>query len=162
LRGTHQRAVRSAAARQRARRLSRAQRPTHRPHYRRIVLAGLLLTLVSAAAAYGVVSLLIGSGGQASASNKGPAWLGVDMASSAFGSGALVIDVIPGSPAGEAGIEPGDVITQVDNRPVASPDQFNSAISGLHVGEQIQLQVLRGPVTFTTQATLVTRPAGSP
>jgi S1-C subfamily serine protease len=142
--------------------LRKAPRPTRRPHYRRIAVTGLLLALVSAAAAYGAVSVLVNSGGQATASSKGPPWLGVDMASSVFGNGAMVIDVIPGSPADAAGIESGDVITQVNSRPVASPDQLNSVISHLHVGEQVQLQVLRGPLTFNTQATLVTTPAGNP
>ena len=43
-------------------------------------------------------------------------------------SGVLVTAVEPGSPADQKGIKPGDVITDVNRRPVSSPKQFRDAL----------------------------------
>jgi serine protease Do len=45
--------------------------------------------------------------------------------------GAAVAEVQPGSPAAKAGLQPGDVIVEVDRKPVASAD---AAASALHAG----------------------------
>jgi serine protease Do len=39
-------------------------------------------------------------------------------------SGAVVNAVQPGSPAGEAGLQPGDIILEVDRQPVQNPQSF--------------------------------------
>jgi S1-C subfamily serine protease len=91
--------------------------------------------------------------------------LGVDMAGSlpagalSSGGGVLVGDIVPGSPAAVAGLEPGDVITQIGSRAVASPADVESALAGLHAGERLQIQYQRGSQTYATQATLAVRPA---
>ncbi len=132
-------------------------------------------TLLAAGAAYGAVSLVAGSGGGRSGSET-PAWLGVDMAGSPFpavispasgsgfpfANGALVLDVIPGSPGAAAGLEPGDVVTEIDNQQVSSPAQVNSIIARLHSGDRVQIQYDKALTTYTTQTTLTARPAGSP
>ena len=133
-----------------------------RPQLRRALLIG-LLALLSAGAAYGVVSVLIGSDGQPSAAvSGGPTWLGVDLASSPLGGGALVASVVPGGPGQAAGLQPGDVIVQIDTQAVSAPSDVSSAIAGMHAGDQVQLRVLRGPLTYTMQASLAARPAGYP
>lgn len=43
-------------------------------------------------------------------------------------SGVLVTAVEPGSPADQKGIKPGDVITDVNRRPVSNPKQFRDAL----------------------------------
>ena len=48
--------------------------------------------------------------------------------------GALVTTVTPGSAAEKAGLQPGDVITQVDRKPVKSADEASSLISK-HAGK---------------------------
>ena len=40
----------------------------------------------------------------------------------------LVTDVLPGSPAAKAEIQPGDLITHVDQQPVQTPDEFAAAL----------------------------------
>jgi S1-C subfamily serine protease len=121
-----------------------------------------LTTLLSAGAAYWMVSLAVGSDGRhAPVAGVAPPWLGIDMASSPLG-GVMIADVVPGSPAAAAGLQPGDVITQIDNQPVSAPSDLSSAIAGGHVGDQVEIQVQRGPMTYTTQATLAKPPRGSP
>lgn len=132
--------------------------------------------LVSGGIAYAAVSSLLGSDSGSSAppvaasSAAAPAWLGAEMGSfaSAGGSsfpsagGVVVTNVVPGSPADAAGLEPGDLITQLDNRPVGSPNDVNSVIAGMHPGQQVQIQYQRGPFANSAQVTLSARPSGSP
>jgi serine protease Do len=44
--------------------------------------------------------------------------------------GAVVTDVLAGSPAEKAGLRPGDAIVEVDRRPVASADEAVAALRG--------------------------------
>jgi S1-C subfamily serine protease len=141
---------------------------------RRTVQA-VLAAVVSAGAAYAVVSSLVGSGSGsppspgAAASPGQPAWLGVETDSFATavggappGGGVVVTKVVPGSPAAAAGLAPGDLITQIDNRPIASTNDVNSALAGMHAGQQMQIQYQRGPFTEIAQVTLAARPSGYP
>ena len=45
-------------------------------------------------------------------------------------AGVVVTDVKPGSPAEQKRIKPGDIITEVDHKPVATPRQFREAVKG--------------------------------
>ena len=69
---------------------------------------------------------------------------------------------VPGSPAATAGLDPGDVLTQIDGEQVTTPGEVQAALAGLPVGEQVQLQYLQGSIVYMTQATLSKRPAGAP
>ena len=44
--------------------------------------------------------------------------------------GAVVTDVLSGSPAEQAGLKPGDVIVEVDRKPVASSEDAVAALGG--------------------------------
>jgi S1-C subfamily serine protease len=130
--------------------------------------------LASAGVAYAAVSSLVGSDGVGSsgtgkvpvasspATHSAPAWLGVETMNFPAASGAMVVDVVPGGPADLAGIQPGDVITQVGNRPVQAPTDVESALAGMHAGQRIKIQYEQGPTSYTTVATLRGRPAGGP
>jgi membrane-associated protease RseP (regulator of RpoE activity) len=112
-------------------------------------------------AAWGVTSLLGGSGGQAaSAAGKADQWLGISVAGSPLG--VVITGVVPGSPAGDAGLERGDLLSQVNNQPIGTVDSVGPALSGLHPGDQIEIQFSRGPAIFTTLATLGPLPPGYP
>ena len=152
----------------------RARRPAQARPGSRVVLV-VLAVLVSAGIAYAAVSSLVGSdsGGSppaAASAAAGPAWLGVDMGTfaSAGGSsfpsigGVVVTDVVPGGPAAAAGLEPGDLITQINNRQVGSPNDVDSTLAGMHPGQRVQIQYERGPFTDIAQVTLAPRPKGSP
>ncbi len=57
--------------------------------------------------------------------------------------GVQVRDVVPGSPAADAGVLPGDIITLVGNRPVKSLDAFQSAVDELKGGTSVPLRLMR-------------------
>jgi putative serine protease PepD len=105
------------------------------------------------------VTLLLNEQSSTTASGEHP-WLGIDVAGSPLG--VVVTDVVPGSPAQAAGLERGDLITGIDNQPVGTVDSVSAALDGAHTGSRIEIQFSRGPVSFTTQATLGAPPAGSP
>jgi PDZ domain len=142
-------------------RLRRRRRYAGSRRGRVAILVG-LLALIGAGTAYAVTSALTGSGAgnQPTASGYQP-WLGIDLYNSPFG-GPIVVGVVPGSPAQRAGVQPGDVVSKVDGQPVATTAQFASAIAGKHPGDQVALQLERGPATYVAYATLGTRPVGYP
>lgn len=57
--------------------------------------------------------------------------------------GVVVGDVSPNSPAQEGGIQRGDIILEVNGKPVADSNQLRMNISLMHPGTRIQLKVLR-------------------
>jgi serine protease Do len=59
-------------------------------------------------------------------------------------SGALVGDVTAKSPAAEAGIESGDVITEFAGRPVRSSHSLRLQVARIKPGEKVDLKVMRG------------------
>lgn len=67
------------------------------------------------------------------------AFLGVGVRGNAGGSGALVANVVPGSPADGAGIAAGDTITSVDGAGVASPNDLADLLVVRHPGQRVQV-----------------------
>jgi serine protease Do len=58
--------------------------------------------------------------------------------------GVLVVEVLPGSPADQVGIEPADVIREVNQRQVSSVKDFERATRLGRRGDRILLLVQRG------------------
>ncbi|MGF1570252.1 MAG: HhoA/HhoB/HtrA family serine endopeptidase [Nodosilinea sp.] len=61
--------------------------------------------------------------------------------------GVLVIRVLEGTPAADAGLRRGDVIVQVDEAPVRSADALQLKVENTKVGDALQLKVQRGDRT---------------
>jgi serine protease Do len=74
-------------------------------------------------------------------------------------SGAVVVQVSPGSPASGAGLQPRDVITRVDGQLLPSDTALAQAINNRRPGESIALTIQRGGQELTVSATLAERPA---
>jgi serine protease Do len=70
-----------------------------------------------------------------------------------------VTAVKPQSPAADAGLQQGDVVCEVDHRPVAEGIDFYIALIGRVPGETIPLTVTRGGRTVEASLTLGGRPA---
>jgi serine protease Do len=95
-------------------------------------------------------------------------WLGVstqaltpDLATSFSAEtpkGALVSEVMADTPAAKAGLESGDIITEVNGRAVASSRELVNAIGGLSPGEKVKLKLVRDGDAKTLSIVLGTRP----
>jgi glutaredoxin-like YruB-family protein len=65
--------------------------------------------------------------------------------------GALVGGVAPGSPGERAGIRNGDIITEVNMRPVRKADDLEQVLAGLTHGGRVTLVFLRGEQRLTAE-----------
>ncbi len=78
--------------------------------------------------------------------------------------GALVSQVIDGSPAQKAGIHTGDVIISVNGQPVKSNGELRNAIGLLRVGDKVEIGLLREskPLHLTAIIADTTAPQAGP
>lgn len=88
-------------------------------------------------------------------------WLG---ASNAPGReetrGAVIGKVYPGTPAAEAGLRKGDVVTKLDGQPIHDFDELRRRIAELPPGHAALMQVERGGKRLELTAVLGERPVG--
>jgi S1-C subfamily serine protease len=73
---------------------------------------------------------------------------------SAVGAGARVVSVQPGSPAADAGLQAGDVVTAIDDRPVTTSTELTAAVRSRTPGEGVGLTVRRDGESQTLEVTL--------
>ncbi len=66
--------------------------------------------------------------------------------------------VVPGGPAADAGVEAGDVITEVDGVKVDEKKSLVSLLGNHKVGDKVKLTIVRGNDTKTLTATLAAAP----
>lgn len=75
--------------------------------------------------------------------------------------GALIIEVMPGSPAEEAGLKEGDIIHAVNGAEVNENHSLPELITSYDPGERIELTVIRNGRRITVDVELGARPGGS-
>ena len=68
--------------------------------------------------------------------------IGVQINRYSRSEGAMIQKVVAGSPADDAGLREGSVITHVDGRKVSDPDSFRAILSVYQPGKSVKLQVL--------------------
>jgi S1-C subfamily serine protease len=79
--------------------------------------------------------------------------------------GVLVVDVVPGSAAAKAGIQPtrreesgrvrlGDVIVAIDGKKIESPNDLFLVLDNHHVGDSVNVSLLRDGKTVQSKVTL--------
>lgn len=78
-----------------------------------------------------------------------PGWIGLEFRNAPRGPGirpgtALVIRVLAGGPAAQAGIRPGDLVIGPPGRPFSFPGEIRVFTMLLPIGQQQRLEVLRG------------------
>jgi len=96
-------------------------------------------------------------------------WLGVSVATVtptiqqyynlSVSSGALITSIATDSPADKAGLEPGDVMTKMDDESISGADDLVSAIASHQVGDQVQVTYYRGSVQNTAIVVLGQSPS---
>lgn len=72
--------------------------------------------------------------------------------------GAQIVRVTAGSPAADAGLQVGDVITSVNGEPVGSTESLVALVRAGQVGKPMELSVLRGSSTRTITVTPTAAP----
>jgi serine protease Do/serine protease DegQ len=78
--------------------------------------------------------------------------LGISMEDVAGGEGARVAEVQPSSPAAQAGLKPGDVVTALNGRPVRGAAELRARLGVVPVGETVDLRVQRGKEAHQVKA----------
>jgi serine protease Do len=69
-------------------------------------------------------------------------------------AGALVADVTEGSPGKTAGIEPGDVITEFNGKPIREMKELPKAVAATDVGANVVVKVIRKGTEMTLNVTI--------
>lgn len=95
-------------------------------------------------------------------------WLGVviqdltdemaEYAGSPDRKGAMVMEVMPGQPAEAAGMQPKDIIIEVNGQPVSSSHDLTALVANLAVGEKAKITVLRNGKKQTLTIEVAKRP----
>jgi serine protease DegS len=96
-------------------------------------------------------------------------WLGIEAQdltptlAESFGlktsQGVLIAGVLRGGPADQAGLQPGDIITALNEQPVSNARESMNQIAGNPPGAVLAVHGLRDGHTFTVQARIGQRPA---
>jgi membrane-associated protease RseP (regulator of RpoE activity) len=145
----------------------RAPRQRRRsPRVNLALLIGLTTLIVVAAAGYGISRLADSSSSaqetSATANQTGPIeWLGMQVEGVPPGN-VVIATVPPGSAGEQAGLDPGDELLSINGRAVNTVSDIGAAISGLHPGDSVTIQISRGSTQLTTRATLGAPPSHHP
>jgi len=73
--------------------------------------------------------------------------------------GALIVEIVSGSPADAAGLKERDVIIHFEDKEIVSSDDLTKAILDCQIGQRVEITFVRGEDTKTTWAQLQESPA---
>ena len=73
-------------------------------------------------------------------------------------AGALVSSIDPSAPAGQAGLEEGDVIVRIGDAGIETADDVVVAVRALEPGTQVEIEWQRGDRKMTADVTVASRP----
>ncbi len=74
------------------------------------------------------------------------------------GEGVLVAEVVTGSAAEKAGLRPGDVITQLDNKRISSAQDFHNTEGRVALGDSMRVEYMRNGKTRDTDLVIQSLP----
>jgi serine protease Do len=89
-------------------------------------------------------------------------WHGLVSQASVTSAGAVLESIDDESPAAHLGLQTGDVITAVGEKPVARPLDVERALLGHHAGESVNVRVERKSQPLTMKLVLGSAPGGDP
>ena len=72
--------------------------------------------------------------------------------------GAVIVEVVAGSPAAQGGLRATDVIRKLDGKVVTSGSDVQATVERKKVGEKLAVEVLRQGKTITLNLTLAAKP----
>jgi putative serine protease PepD len=87
------------------------------------------------------------------------AYLGVAIEDGSGSGGTTLAEVRSGTPAAEAGLQQGDVVTEFDGESVDSADELRRLVDAKSPGDKVELTIERNGDTQTVDVTLGTRPS---
>jgi putative serine protease PepD len=90
------------------------------------------------------------------------AYLGITSGASTAVPGAVVLRVVGGDPAEQAGLIVGDIVNSVDGKQVRMPEDINSVIEQHSPGDVIDIGIQRAGEQRTLRVKLGTRPENAP
>lgn len=138
-----------------------------------IAVVGLLLSCVAGALAGGVAGLLVGRSQARTVTEDTLPWVEeleplpvpeqedelppFDLPPTGM-MGALITEVLPGTPAEEAGLRAGDVITAIDRTPVNPTHQLSDVVAQYEPGDRTTLTIWRGGQRETVRIRLGEHP----
>jgi membrane-associated protease RseP (regulator of RpoE activity) len=146
----------------RAPRPARAPGQTRRRLPARTVVPVVVALLVIAAVAVALTAVLSSSdhtSANSASVRKADSWLGVQLVAGPGGD-AVIETVNPNGAAAFAGLEPGDVISQVDGHAVGDLGAAANAIDAMRSGQQALIVVDRGSAVYSTSFPMPARPGG--
>jgi len=73
--------------------------------------------------------------------------------------GILVVQVLSGTSASEAGLKPFDIITKFDGKEVTSVQELTKYIRQKNIGDKVKLEIIRNGKTMEIEVTLKERPS---
>jgi serine protease Do len=76
--------------------------------------------------------------------------------------GSLVTNVVDGSPAAKAGLQPGDVIVKLDGKEIPDTSTLRIQTAGLAIGSTVPLSYYRNGKEGTVQVTIAEMPTAAP
>jgi serine protease DegS/serine protease DegQ len=94
-------------------------------------------------------------------------WLGVEVGNvvvsadsglPAAARGATVLDIYPGGPAAQAGLQAGDILLKMDKRPIIDPGDLRTREAELAPGSRVEISGLRAGEPFHARVVLAQRP----
>lgn len=68
--------------------------------------------------------------------------------------GAIVAQVVPGSPADKAGLRTGDLVVSLDGRPIINSAELRNIIGLMQIGEKVTMEVVRDGERKTIKASI--------
>jgi putative serine protease PepD len=96
-----------------------------------------------------------GSGSSDGTGSAATAYLGVRAQAAPSGTtGVVVAEVAAGSPAADAGMQAGDVITKVDDTSVAQPSELAAAVRAHAPGDSVTVTYTRNGTSATAKVRL--------